>query len=107
MGDEKRVALKDAEACVADQAAIGLDDLCQAVGLGELKSLERQLERNLAEANPVMVVKMVSRHFLKLHQVIARMQRGEPMESALNSLQPRLFWKASASFKATRFSSPI
>lgn len=100
MGEEKRVALKDAEACVADQAAIGLDDLCQAVGLGELISLERQLERNLAEANPVMVVKMVSRHFLKLHQVIARMQRGEPMEAALNSLQPRLFWKAVDSFKA-------
>lgn len=99
MGDEKRVTLKDAEACVADQAAIGLDDLCQAVGLGDLKSLERQLERNLAEAHPIMILKSVSRHFLKLHQVISRLQRGEPLEAALNTLQPRIFWKAVESFK--------
>ncbi|WP_374369616.1 DNA polymerase III subunit delta [Dongia sp.] len=99
MGAEKRIALKDAEACVADQAAIGLDDLCQAVGLGELKSLERQLERNLAETHPIMLVKMVSRHFLRLHQVIARLQRGEPLDAAMNSLQPRVFWKAVDGFK--------
>lgn len=99
MGDDKRVTLKDAEACVADQAAIGLDDLCQAVGLGDLKSLERQLERNLAEAHPIMILKSVSRHFLKLHQVIARLQRGEPLDAVLNTLQPRIFWKAVESFK--------
>lgn len=99
MGEEKRIALKDAMACVADQAAVGLDDLCQAVGLGELKSLERQLERNLAETHPIMLVKMVSKHFLRLHQVIARLQRGENLDAAINSLQPRLFWKAVDSFK--------
>jgi DNA polymerase-3 subunit delta len=99
MGSEKRVALKDAEACVADQAAIGLDDLCQAVGLGDLKVLERQLERNLAETHPIMLVKMVSRHFLRLHQVVARMQRGETIDAAMNALQPRVFWKALEGFK--------
>lgn len=99
MGDEKRVTLKDAEACVADQAAVGLDDLCQAVGLGDLRSLERQLDRNLAETHPVLLVKMVSRHFLRLHQVVARMQRGESLDAAMNSLQPRVFWKALEGFK--------
>jgi DNA polymerase-3 subunit delta len=99
MGNEKRIGLMDAEACVADQAAIGLDDLCQAVGLGELKSLERQLERNLAETHPIMLIKTVSRHFLRLHQVIARQQRGEPLDAAMNSLQPRVFWKAIEGFK--------
>jgi DNA polymerase-3 subunit delta len=99
IGDGKRIALADAEACVADQAAVGLDDLCQAVGLGDLKSLDRQLDRNLAEAHPVMLVKTVSRHFLRLHQVVARMQRGESLEAAMNSLQPRIFWKALEGFK--------
>lgn len=100
MGAEKRVALKDAEACVADQAAIGLDDLCQAVGLGDLKVLERQLERNLTETHPILLVKMVSKHFLRLHQVVARTQRGEPLEAAMNALQPRIFWKAVDGFKS-------
>lgn len=95
----KKVTLVDALACVGDQAAIGLDDLCQAIGMGDLKGLERQLERNLAETNEISLLRAVARHFMKLHQVTSRMARGEQLESVIAGLRPPVFWKAVDGFK--------
>jgi DNA polymerase-3 subunit delta len=100
MGTEKKVTLADAVACIGDQAAIGQDDLCQAIGLGDLKSLERQLERNLAETNEISLLRAVARHFMRLHQVAGRVARGEQLESAMAGLRPPVFWKAIDGFKA-------
>jgi DNA polymerase-3 subunit delta len=100
MGAEKKVSLEDAMANVGDQSAIGQDDLCTAIGLGDLKGLERQIERNLAETNEISLIRAVSRHFMKLHQVTARVARGEQLESAMASLRPPVFWKAIDGFKA-------
>ena len=100
MGAEKKVTLADAVACIGDQAAIGQDDLCQAIGLGDLKGLERQLERNLAETNEISLLRAVARHFMRLHQVSGRMARGEQLESAMAGLRPPVFWKAIDGFKA-------
>jgi DNA polymerase-3 subunit delta len=100
MGDEKKVSLEDAMACIGDQSAIGQDDLCQAIGLGDLKGLERQLERNLAETNEISLIRAVARHFMRLHQVAGRMARGEQLESAMAALRPPVFWKAIDGFKA-------
>ncbi|MBI2256145.1 MAG: DNA polymerase III subunit delta [Proteobacteria bacterium] len=97
---EKRVSLEDAMANVGDQSAIGQDDLCTAIGLGDLKGLERQIERNLAESNEISLIRAVSRHFMKLHQVTARMARGEQLEAAMAGLRPPVFWKAVDGFKA-------
>jgi DNA polymerase-3 subunit delta len=100
MGDEKKVRLDDAMACIGDQAAIGQDDLCQAIGLGDLKSLERLLERNLAETNEISLIRAVARHFMRLHQVAGRVARGEQLEAAMAGLRPPVFWKAIDGFKA-------
>lgn len=100
MGPEKKVSLADALACIGDQAAIGQDDLCQAIGMGDLKGLERQLERNLAETNEISLLRAVARHFMRLHQVASRTARGEQLESAMSSLRPPVFWKAVDGFKS-------
>ena len=97
---EKKVSLEDALACVGDQAAIGQDDLCQAIGMGDLKGLERQIERNLAETNEISLLRAVARHFMRLHQVVGRVARGEQLESAMSGLRPPVFWKAVDGFKA-------
>jgi DNA polymerase-3 subunit delta len=100
MGAEKKVSLEDAIANVGDQSAIGQDDLCTAIGLGDLKGLERQIERNLAESNEISLIRAVVRHFMKLHQVTARVARGEQLEAAMAGLRPPVFWKAVDGFKA-------
>jgi len=100
MGDEKKVSLEDAMANVGDQSAVGQDDLCTAIGLGDLRGLERQIERNLAESNEISLIRAVVRHFMKLHQVTARVARGEQLEAAMAGLRPPVFWKAVDGFKA-------
>jgi DNA polymerase-3 subunit delta len=95
----RKVSLADALACVGDQAAIGQDDLCQAIGMGDLKALERQLERNLAETNEISLLRAVARHFMRLHQVTSRVACGDNLESAMGGLRPPVFWKAIDSFK--------
>lgn len=100
MGDGKKVSLADAATCIGDQAAIGQDDLCQAIGMGDLRGLERQLERNLAETNEISLLRAVARHFMRLHQVASRTARGEQLESAMAGLRPPVFWKAVDGFKA-------
>lgn len=99
MGEQRKVSLADALACIGDQAAIGLDDLCQAIGMGDLKALERQLERNLAETNEISLLRAVARHFMRLHQVTSRTARGDNLESAMAGLRPPIFWKAADGFK--------
>ena len=99
MGAEKKVSLVDAVACVGDQAAIGQDDLCQAIGMGDLKGLDRQIERNLAETNEISLLRVVARHFMRLHLVVGRTARGEQLESAMAGLRPPVFWKAVDGFK--------
>ncbi|WP_374654111.1 DNA polymerase III subunit delta [Dongia sp.] len=100
MGPEKKVSLDAAMACIGDMAAIGQDDLCQAIGLGDLKSLERQIERNLAETNEIALIRAVARHFMRLHQVAGRVARGEQLEAAMGGLRPPVFWKAVDGFKS-------
>ncbi len=99
MGAEKKVTIEDAMACVGDQSAVGQDDLCAAIGLGDLKGLERQIERNLAETNEISLIRAVARHFLRLHQVAGRVAGGEPLEAAMSALRPPVFWKAAEGFK--------
>ncbi len=99
-GERKKISLEDAMANIGDQSAIGQDDLCSAIGLGDLKNLERQIERNLAESNEISLIRAVSRHFMKLHQVTAKMARGDSLEAAIAGLRPPIFWKAVDGFKA-------
>ncbi|WP_374381027.1 DNA polymerase III subunit delta [Dongia sp.] len=98
-GGGKKVSLEDAMANVGDLAAIGQDDLCAAIGLGDLKGLERQIERNLAETNEISLIRSVARHFMRLHQVAGRVAGGEGLESAMTGLRPPVFWKAAEGFK--------
>lgn len=100
MGSEKKVSLEDCMACVGDQSALSQDDLCSAIGLGDLQGLERQIERNLAESNEISLIRLVSRHFMKLHHVTARMAHGEQIETAIAGLRPPIFWKSVDNFKA-------
>ena len=41
----------------------------------------------------------LARHFLRLHGVQARIEAGEPMDSALRSLRPPLFFKRERAFR--------
>lgn len=95
------VTVEDAERCVGDSALLSLDDVALATGSGDLMALERALARCFAEGNaPVSLLRGVARHFQRVHQVAGTVATGAPLDQAMKSLRPPVFWKAAAPFKA-------
>jgi DNA polymerase-3 subunit delta len=108
-GEPKRVGLADVLAVVGDSAELALDDLVYAVADGELPALERAIQRSFAEgAAPVMVLRALGRHFLKL-QLAKGLARGGDIEGALRQIRPPIFFKYLPRFRAqvARWSEPM
>ncbi len=95
------VTLEDVLASVGDSAEVTLDDLAFAVAGGDRRALERALERARASgAQPVSLLRAVSRHFQRLHQAAAAMEGGLTVERAMATLRPAVFWKLKGAFSA-------
>lgn len=95
------VALEDAQACVGDSAASSLDALAIAAAGGRQDQLDRALSRVLAEGTaPVAILRAVARHFHRLHLVRGLVDRGMPVEGAVQKLRPPPFFKVADAFKA-------
>ncbi len=94
MGGGGQVTLDDALACVGDSAASSLDDVALAVGDGDVAALDRAVDRGLQDgANPVGLLRAVSRHFLRLHQAGGALAAGGDAERAVKSLRPPLHFR--------------
>ncbi|HEY4165109.1 MAG TPA: DNA polymerase III subunit delta [Dongiaceae bacterium] len=92
-GEAKRIELEDAVASVGHSAEVQLDDLSFAIAEGDAKGVERQFDLNLAETAPIMILRGLARHFLKLHGAVGRLEAGEPLQNAMVALNSPLFWR--------------
>ena len=94
MGDERRISLADAEACIGDSSILTLDGVAMAAGAGDLAAVERGLARAYLEgANPVAVLRAAARHLQRLHLCAGAAARGEPVDRAVRSFRPPLHFK--------------
>ncbi len=101
VGGESEVRLADAEACIGDSAALGLDDLIDQAATGKRAELDRTLCRLYLEGtSPITVLRAAARHFQSLHYVSGTIAAGEPMDLAIKALRPPLFFKRKANFQA-------
>lgn len=100
VGEPKRdVTLADATACIGDRAAFALDDLIAAAAAGDSTELDRNFARSAAEVEAIQLLRAAARHFLRLHQVVARMAAGDSFDSAAGSLRPPVFWSQKAALE--------
>ncbi len=105
---KREVTLADATACIGDRAAFALDDLIAAAAEGDLAELDRNAARSAAEVEAIQLLRSAARHFLRLHQVVARMAAGDSFDSAAASLRPPVFWSQKAGLeKQARLWSPL
>jgi DNA polymerase-3 subunit delta len=78
------ITLAEASAVVGDTAHLTFDDLAAAVADGDMKRLDRLVQRLAAEGvNPVALLRVVSGHFRRLHQFMALVAAGRPAASLL------------------------
>ncbi len=100
MGDERRVTLEAALACVGDSTQQSLTDLVLAVADGDAAATDRILARLTAEgASPVGVLRAAQRHFTRLHLASHAVAAGEPADRAMARLRPPVFYKEQPRFR--------
>lgn len=98
--DGGEVTLADASTTVGDSAMMTLDDIAFAVASGDTAKLPGLLDRAHQEgAAPVSLIRVVSRHFQRLHLVSALLESGSPMDAAMKTLRPPVFFKQAATFQ--------
>ena len=101
MGDERRISLADAEACVGDSSILTLDSVAMAAGAGDIAAVERGLALAYLEgANPVAVLRAAARHLQRLHLCAGAAARGEPLDRALRAFRPPLHFKVEKAIRS-------
>lgn len=100
MGKPGRVTLEDAQACIGDTAALGLDDLSLSTADGDHAGSQRVLERLLREGGqPVALLRAVARHFQRLHLAAGLIAQGKSADQAMAALKPPVIFKAADRFR--------
>lgn len=89
------IRLEDVEAVIGDNVALSLNNLVDAVALGQLNEADHEMIRLEMGGYDIQRVLIGLRmHFQNLHQTLAVMQTGADMKSALRSgFKPPLHFK--------------
>jgi len=90
----------DVDAVIGDAAELSLDELCDAVGLGDLARLDRAIVRAEREGlHAVALLRAVGRHLARLHRVAADAASGRSLDAAMSALRPPIFFAHQAGFR--------
>ncbi|WP_262693408.1 DNA polymerase III subunit delta [Kordiimonas aquimaris] len=91
--DHKQVTLNDAKACVGDTAALGLNQIAEAVTAGNLKDLEKFLERAWSSSeSAIAILRTLQGRLMRLHTARAHVDKGMSPTEACGKLRPPVFY---------------
>jgi DNA polymerase III subunit delta len=94
------ISLDEARGLIGDSADLDLDDLARATGLGDMGALDRAFAKLDGEGgSPVMILRALARHFLRLQTAAGHMANGLDSEAAMSKLFPPVFFKEKDAFK--------
>jgi DNA polymerase-3 subunit delta len=94
VGPNASVTLADAQACVGDSGAQGLDDAAFAAVLGDFSKLDRALARSEIErASPVTILRNLSKTLLRVQLASGMRDQGANPRDAVAALRPPVFFK--------------
>lgn len=101
VGDAHEIGVVDVQACIADAAALEIDDAIRAALGGDLETLDRCLVRLAADGTSgVGILRLAQNHVRRLHLTRGRLDAGASLDKALSQLQPPLFFKTRDVFAA-------
>lgn len=107
--DKSEVSLEDAEACVGDTAALGLNQIAESVTAGDMKNLEKYIQRAwIANESPIAILRTLQSRLQRLHLARGHMAQGMGAGDAVGKLRPPVFFKDKAAFtgQLNRWSLP-
>jgi DNA polymerase III subunit delta len=99
-GPGGRIELADAIASVGDSSALELEDVIYDSLDGRTANIDGALTRLFLEGQaPVSIVRAVMRHAQRLHFCAAQSANGQPLDLAIRSLRPPIFFKYTDRFR--------
>ena len=100
MGGAGTVTLEDARAAIGDSGATSLDALLIALGNGDQRNLDPALERVFQDGStPVGLLRVINRHFQRLHLAVGHAVQGLPPDQAMKRLKPPVIFKMADAFR--------
>jgi len=91
---KKEVSADDVRAALHDAGAAEMDDLVNAAAGGDANRVSVLLDHLFAEqTSPVAILRAAQRHFMRLQLVRSYMDGGASVSTAIDKLQPKVFWK--------------
>ena len=99
-GQDKSLGLEDARAILGDESEARTEEVCDAMGEGDLKRLDLALERLwTADVSTAVVLRAAMGHFQRVLQVKLAAERGEGVDAAMRKGWPAIHFSRTASFK--------
>ncbi|MBA5778919.1 DNA polymerase III subunit delta [Stappia sp. F7233] len=90
----ERIDTKDITAIMGDASAFALDELIDAVAVGDLKTVDHGLERLSASGQRAdMIASMALRQFQMLHRLRAAHEKGAPASQVVERASPPIFFR--------------
>ncbi len=108
LGDKKYVSLDDAKSVIGETTQSHLDDICNAIAMGNHGHLEHHLRKALSQGiMPIVILRSVGRFFSRIQLTHGLILKGNTPENALKQLRPPVFFKQLPLFKQflNKFSS--
>ncbi|MBP9050869.1 MAG: DNA polymerase III subunit delta, partial [Alphaproteobacteria bacterium] len=105
---QKTVSVLDVQQSCGDSGVQSFDDLVYAVTGGNVALALRSYRRLLEDGKELMAIERVlQNHLSRLHLVRCQIDQGTPLETAMKSLQPPVFFKQADLFRVqvNRFSA--
>jgi DNA polymerase-3 subunit delta len=91
--DGGQVTLADAEACVGDTAALGLNQIAEAVTAGNLQRLEKLMERaRTSGENAIAILRTLQNRMMRIHLARGHVDQGMSPGEAIGKLRPPVFF---------------
>jgi DNA polymerase III subunit delta len=94
------VNISDVRAVIGDESEARIEEVCDAAGEGDPRSLDRALERLWgAGVSPIAVLRIALGHFQRLAFTNANVVAGESVEAAIRRLKPPVHFARMASLR--------
>lgn len=88
------ISLADTAQVIGDVSSLEMDDMLDAMGVGDLATLDRLVQRMLAAGTAhAQIVAAAIRHFCLLHELRSEIDAGKSARAAVEGARPPIFFK--------------